>query len=165
MVQLPNGSRLTRSARSRTGPLGTSRTSVRRVLSLFSFPRSTQQRRLTQNLNSERTACLGDAPDPGGPRRISGPSRDNRASPRPNRRRRRILSILHADPHRWVADRHPQSNRLLPGRIQRQRPGYLRPERVFQPGLRISRSARVQPRLARGHDWPNVIWSARVVSV
>jgi len=166
MVQPPSGSRLTRSARSRTGLLGTSRTSVRRVLALPFFSFLGQQRLvLTRKLDSEYFACLGDAPDRGSPRRLPRPPRNHRASPRRVLRWRRVLSILHADPHRWIANRHAQPDRLLPGRVQRQRPGHLRPKRVFRPGLRLPRSARVQPRFARGHEWPNVIWRVGVVFV
>ena len=106
------------------------------------------------NARSERPTHLCDAPDKRSSGGLPSPERDHLAPTSRVARRSRVLSLLHANPRRRLPNGHPQPNRPLPGRIQRQRPGHLRSERVHtRSALRLSRSACVEPRVARGHDW------------
>ena len=124
-----------------------------------------QSRALTTREYSERQTRLGDTPDPNSSWRLSSPSRDHRPPPSRDTRRSRVLSILHANPRRWLPNGHPEPNRFLPRRIQRQRPGHLRYEHLLtRSELHFPWWTRVESRFARGHDRPAVRERLVVVS-
>ncbi|KAF8472201.1 hypothetical protein DFH94DRAFT_191296 [Russula ochroleuca] len=157
MAQPHSGSESTRSAGSRTGPLGISRTSVAvHIVLLSSSGRTTY---LVNSTHSEQKTHLFDAPDAG------------KLAPGDYLVRKEIIAL-----HRtqtlggaefypswtqirvwWLANGHAQPNRLLRRRIQQ--PRHRRSKHLYKgSALRpsLSRSARVEPRFARGHDWPAV---------
>ena len=108
--------------------------------------------------HSEPQTHLCDASDESISRRLPSPERDHRAPTGRVARRSRVLSLMHANPHRRLPIGHPQPNRPLPGRIQRHRPGHLRSGRIHtRVTLHLSRSARVESRVARGHDWRGAV--------
>ena len=151
MAQRPSGSKSTRLVKSRTGTLGTSRISVRIILQ----PHGHQH--ALNTTPSERQTCLCDTPDPSRPRRLSSPSRDHRPPPSRDTRRSRVLSVLHPNSRRWLPNGHPKPNRLLPRRVQRQRPRHLRSEHILtRSGIHFPWWTRVEPGLARGYDRPVV---------
>ena len=113
--------------------------------------------------HSERQAGFCNAPCVSGSRRLPSPARDHRSPPSRDTRRSRVLPILHPNPRWRLPIWHAQPNRLLPGRIQRQRPRHLRSERVrSRSSLHIPWPAHIEPRVVRGHDWPVVCWERLV---
>jgi len=107
--------------------------------------------------HSERRTRLCDAPEPNSSRRLSTPSQDHRPPPSRDIRRSRVPSDLHVNPRRWLPNGYPQPDRLLPRRIQRQRPRHLRYEHIRTWSvIHFPRWTRVEPGLAHGYDWPAV---------
>jgi hypothetical protein len=137
--------------------MGKSRTGTLQCVSFSSLLQSHTLSTRVNTTHSQRQTRLCDTPDPSSPRGPSSPSQDHRPPPSCGTRWSRVLPMLHANPRRWVPKRHPQPNRLLPKRIQWQRLRHLRSEHILsRSAIHFPRWTRVEPRLARGYDWPAV---------
>jgi hypothetical protein len=155
-VQRPSFSKIDQIGKKSDGSTCTSRISVR-------IPFSVLQAYALLTTHSERLSRLCDPPDANSSRRLSSPSRAHRPPPSHHSRRSRVLSILHANPRRWLPNGHSQPDRLLPRRIHRQRPRNLRSKRILKwSAIHFPRWTRVEPRLTRGYEWP-AIWERLVV--